>query len=262
MSTSDRTARPVAPVQAVILAAGMGTRLGRSLPKPLTELRDGCSILRRQLDTLRSTFGPHLRVTIVVGYQAEHIRLAAPEAVHVHNPDYARTNTSKSLLLALRASRPGGVLWLNGDVVFDPAVLRHAAPAVHADQSFVCVDTASVGEEEVKYTVDEEGFIREISKTVTAGLGEAMGINHVSSAHKEALIEHLDRCADSDYFERAIETVIAEGLRIRPLDVSAFAAVEVDFEEDLARANLRCLPGHAPQDAVRAPASTAPPAAT
>jgi CDP-glycerol glycerophosphotransferase len=52
------------------------------------------------------------------------------------------------------------------------------------------------------------------------------------------LLEHLARCADQDYFERGIETAIAEaGLRFRPLDISAFPAVEVDFECDLERAN-------------------------
>ena len=45
-------------VQVVILAAGMGTRLGRPHPKPLTPLHDGRSILQRQLDTLREVFGP------------------------------------------------------------------------------------------------------------------------------------------------------------------------------------------------------------
>jgi CDP-glycerol glycerophosphotransferase len=161
----------------------------------------------------------------------------------VQNPYYASTNTSKSLWRALRASGPGGVLWLNGDVVFDPAILDHLAPAIRADQSFVCVDTASVADEEVKYTVDRHGDIQELSKTVTGGLGEAVGINYVSAWDKPILIEHLARCDDSDYFERGIETAIAErGLRFRPLDISAYAAVEVDFEEDLARANLRCVP--------------------
>jgi choline kinase len=161
----------------------------------------------------------------------------------VHNPEYARTNTSQSLRRTLEASRPGGVLWLNGDVVFDSAILEHALPTVRADRSFVCVDTATVSDEEVKYTVDDRGHIRGLSKTVVGGLGEAIGINYVSAADKPVLIEHLARCDDSDYFERAMETAIAEhGMRIRPLDITACAAVEVDFEEDLARANLRCLP--------------------
>jgi CDP-glycerol glycerophosphotransferase len=230
-------------VQVVILAAGMGTRLGRSLPKPLTELQDGRSILRHQLDGLQTAFGTAADITLVVGYSADDLIRAAPEADFVHNPDYARTNTSKSLWRALSASRPGGVLWLNGDVVFDPAIFDQLVPVLRADQSFVCVNTAAVAEEEVKYTTDRAGFIAELSKTVVDGSGEAVGINYVSATDKPLLIEHLARCADTDYFERAIETAIDDhGLRVLPVDISAFAAVEVDFEEDLIRANQTCLP--------------------
>ena len=43
--------------QIVILAAGMGSRLGRSLPKPLTELSDGRTIMGQQFDNVRYAFG-------------------------------------------------------------------------------------------------------------------------------------------------------------------------------------------------------------
>ena len=226
------------PVQVVILAAGMGTRLGRPWPKPLTPLHDGRSILQRQLDGLRSVLGPSVDITVVVGFEAERVMRAVPDVRFAYNPDYRVTNTSQSLLRALRATRDGGVLWLNGDVVFDPAVLETALPALQADESFVCVDTSTVADEEVKYTVDAEGWIDELSKTVVGGLGEAVGINHISAADKPVLIEHLAACAEQDYFERGIETAIASaGLRVRPLDISRHAAVEVDFEADLERAN-------------------------
>jgi choline kinase len=226
------------PVQAVILAAGMGTRLGRSTPKPLTLLHDGRTIQRRQLDALREAFGPDTDITVVVGFGCDLLMAASPDVRFAYNPHYASTNTSKSLWRGLSNCRDGGVLWMNGDVVFDPAVLEHVLSWVRADESFVCVDTATVGEEEIKYTLDDQGYIRELSKTVVGGLGEAVGINYVSSADKPALIAHLDACGDQDYFERAIETAIhLEGLRFRPLDISAFSAVEVDFERDLERAN-------------------------
>ena len=236
-----RTAPP--PLQVVILAAGMGTRLGRENPKPLTALSDGRSILERQIEGLRSVLGQEVPVTAVVGYRCELIMQAAPELTFAYNPDFATTNTSKSLLRGLRNSREGGVLWLNGDVVFDPAVLDLALPYLHADQSFVCVDTNTVADEEVKYTLDGDGFVRELSKTVVGGLGEAVGINYVSAADKATLIEHLAACELQDYFERGMETAIeAAGLRFRPVDISQFAAVEVDFETDLNRANV-LLPG-------------------
>jgi len=44
-------------VQAVILAAGMGTRLGRPWPKPLTPLSDGRTIMSQQMENLRTAFG-------------------------------------------------------------------------------------------------------------------------------------------------------------------------------------------------------------
>ena len=230
-------------LQTVILAAGMGSRLGRALPKPLTELSDGRTIMRQQHDNIRAAFGSDARITAVVGYRAETIIEAFPNVNYVHNERYDETNTSKSLLRALRSSRDGGVLWLNGDVVFDPAVLELALPFLLAGQSFVCVDTNTVADEEVKYTLDGEGFVQELSKTVVGGLGEAVGINYVSTDDKQILIDHLDRCGDGDYFERGMETAIVEaGLRFRPLDISEFAAVEVDFETDLARANT-LLPG-------------------
>jgi len=158
-------------LQTVILAAGMGSRLGRSLPKPLTELGDGRTIMRQQHDNIRAAFGTDARITTVVGYRAETIIEAFPSANYVHNERYDETNTSKSLLRALGATGRGGVLWMNGDVVFDPMILGRAASFIERDQSFVTVNTSKVSDEEVKYTVTAEGFIKELSKTVTGGLG-------------------------------------------------------------------------------------------
>jgi choline kinase len=225
--------------QVVILAAGMGSRLGRTLPKPLTELSDGRSILQQQFDNIHQTLGAKTPVTLVVGYKLEHIIEAFPHASFVYNELYDQTNTSKSLQRALQASGNGGVLWMNGDVVFDPAVLDRVADLLARDQSFVCVNTAKVSDEEVKFTVDEEGFIKEISKTVVGGLGEAIGVNYISRADKAVLLRQLKRVDDQDYFERGIELAIEQDkLRIEPVDISDLYAVEIDFAEDLERANL------------------------
>jgi choline kinase len=225
--------------QIVILAAGMGSRLGRSLPKPLTQLSDGRSIMQQQFDNIHRAFGRDVSITIVVGYKLEHIIEAFPAATYVYNEQYDQTNTSKSLLRALQSSKEGGVLWMNGDVVFDPEALVRAGDLVAADRSFVSVNTAKVSDEEVKYTVDAEGFIDELSKTVVGGLGEAVGINFVSRHDKPALVRELGRVADQDYFERGIELAIRhDGVRFEPVDISDLYAVEVDFAEDLERANL------------------------
>lgn len=224
-------------VQAVILAAGMGTRLGRPWPKPLTPLSDGRTIMKQQMDNILGAFDD-VRIMTVVGFKLELILEEFPDVAYVYNENYDQTNTNRSLLKALRQSAPGGVLWMNGDVVFDPRVLDRVKDLIAAEQSFICVNTAVVGEEEVKYTVDADGFVDRLSKTVTDALGESVGINYVGAGDKDRLIERLAECADSDYFERGIELMIEKDrTRVVPFDIRDLFAVEVDFEEDLSRAN-------------------------
>jgi len=189
------------PLEVTILAAGLGSRLGMPFPKPLTQLSDGRSILRRQLDNLQSRWGDRARVTVVVGFRPDLIMAAEPDVRYVFNERFDRTNTAASLLKALRAGGPGGMLWLNGDVVFDAPLLDRIMPAIRRD------------------------------------VGEAVGINYIASPDRAALVEHLERCGDQDYFERGIEFAIEAGLKVRPLDISEFFVVEVDFTGDLERAN-------------------------
>ena len=225
-------------IQAVILAAGMGTRLGRPFPKPLTPLSDGRTIMEQQIDNLRQVFGADVRITTVVGFKLDLILEAFPDVTYVYNEAYDQTNTNRSLLKALRLSTEGGVLWMNGDVVFDPQVLEKVSDLMEADTSFICVDTAVVGDEEVKYTVDDDGYVDELSKQVVNARGEAVGINFVSASDKPTFIDRLSECSDADYFERGIELAIShDSMRVIPVDIGEFFAVEVDFEEDLTRAN-------------------------
>lgn len=225
-------------IQVVILAAGMGTRLAKPWPKPLTALSDGRSIMQQQMDNISKVFGDKARVTVVVGFKLEMIMEAHPTASFVYNEVYDQTNTSKSLLRALRASQESGVLWLNGDVVFDYKVLARVAERITADKSFVCVNTSTTADEEVKYTVDEDGYIKELSKSVQSALGEAVGINFISSHEKADVIVELEACGDQDYFERGLELAIEKhGLRMEPVDITDLFAVEVDFQDDLDRAN-------------------------
>lgn len=223
--------------QVAILAAGMGTRLGQPFPKPLTELRDGRTIMAQQLENIRSVF-PGAQIYTVVGFKLEMILEAHPTSLYVYNEEFDVTNTSKSLMRVLRASGPGGVVWLNGDVVFDPRVLERLLPHIDADQSVIAVNTAVVGEEEVKYTVDADGWVDLLSKQVTDALGESIGINFIAAKDKDLLVRYLDEVDAQDYFERGIELAIERsGLKVLPVDISDLYAIEVDFAEDLARAN-------------------------
>lgn len=220
-------------MKAVILAAGKGSRLGDPyLPKPLTLLADGKSILQRQLEELLTLMPPQ-DIVVVVGFAKERIMAAFPQLTFVENPQFAEENTSKSLLRALR-TLDDDILWLNGDVVCHPTILAQAA---HFGQNGMVVNVGKVAEEEVKYNCSSNGTILHVSKELTDGLGEAVGINRLQRKDLALFCRCLEQCQPKDYFEKAIELAIAAGVSFWPLTVKTTHCVEIDFAEDLERAN-------------------------
>ena len=220
----------------VILAAGIGSRLGNPFPKPLTPLKDGESIMAKQLKNIIKYFDIN-DVTTVVGFKKELIMERFPEVNYVYNPFFDRTNTSKSLLQALKKHRGKSVLWLNGDVVFDEKLLSVLKDDIRQNNSFISVNTSSVADEEVKYSL-KDGYVHELSKEVKNGLGEAVGINFIASKDLDIFITQLEKCGDNDYFEKGLEMAIAKNkLKLKAIDISKYNCIEVDFKEDLRNAN-------------------------
>ncbi|MBF6639898.1 phosphocholine cytidylyltransferase family protein [Flavobacterium sp. J49] len=220
----------------IILAAGIGSRLGNPFPKPLTPLKNGKSIMEYQTENIASKFNID-DINVVVGFKKDLIMERFPELTYIYNPFFDRTNTSKSLLQALRKNRDKSVMWFNGDVVFDRQILDILQPYIKSKTSFVAVNTSKVAEEEVKYTL-KDGYIHELSKTVKNGLGEAVGINFIASKDIQHFINRLEECDDNDYFERGLELAIEkDGIKITAVDISAYNCMEIDFVEDLENVN-------------------------
>jgi choline kinase len=216
-------------MKAVILAAGLGTRLANARPKPLTPLHGDTTILDHQVAALSALVGPE-NIVIVVGYKKELLMERFPHALYVYNPLYAGTNTAKSLLAALR-KLDDDVLWMNGDVFFEPPVLQRLADA---PGSGCLVNTARCAEEEVKYTLNARGTIAALSKSVEAAAGEAVGINLIRRAGLADFVGALDAVAPGDYFEKALEDLLrADKLTLHPVSLDGYYCREVDFAEDM-----------------------------
>lgn len=214
-------------MKAVILAAGIGSRLSRPFPKSLSVLPYGETILGRQLRILRE-LGVN-EIIIVVGFKMTLIMEQFPEVYYRYNPNYYITNTSKSLLCAI-GDLDDDILWMNGDVVFDKAILKEVLDS--RQDNLICVDTKNCGEEEVKYNLGSEGYVSEISKEVVDAKGEAVGINFIRKQDIPTFCKALGECDDNDYFEKGMEFIIERGVRFKPVDISVHDCIEVDFEED------------------------------
>jgi choline kinase len=228
MTKAENPNQKASNIVVIILLAGMGSRLGRPHPKSMTPLSSNQTILSRQLSSLRSH---GLQICCVVGFKKDLIMEEAADCLFVYNADYDCTNTSKSLLTALKHFKNHNILWLNGDVVFHPLVIDKI---IDSAESSVAVNSAKVGEEEIKYSLNQDGYIKQISKQNTEALGEAVGINYITSKWVPEFVEKLEEVEDQAYFERAMELLIQEhGNVFKPLDISDLGCIEVDFEDDL-----------------------------
>lgn len=118
-------------MQAIILAAGMGKRLGeytRENTKCMLPV-NGRPLIDRTLDML-ANLGIR-RVVIVVGYQAQNLidyigqRYADRlDIEYVNNPIYDRTNNIYSLSLASEQMAQDDTLLLESDLILEPSILQ------------------------------------------------------------------------------------------------------------------------------------------
>lgn len=217
-------------MKAVILAAGMGTRLGNLIPKPLTALWDEKAILDFMVEKLAGSIG-YNNIFIVVGYKYHLIMEKFPHLMFIYNYKYTLTNTSKSLLYALDKVENEDVLWMNGDVFFEAEVLDLL---LKCEDSSCLVDNKACGEEEIKYSLNTQGTVLELSKRVKNPAGEALGINLIRKKDLALFKEELKQVKDNEYFEKAIENLTTQGkLKFVPVNKDQFFCQEIDFPEDL-----------------------------
>ena len=106
--------------KAIILAAGMGTRLGsmtKKQPKCLTKIK-GIDILNRQVEQFKSV-GIN-SIIVVTGHLSD--KIDRKDIVKVHNNKYAQTNMLFSLFCAKDFFKEG-VIVSYGDIVFNKTTL-------------------------------------------------------------------------------------------------------------------------------------------
>jgi choline kinase len=237
-------------MKAVILAAGCATRLrplSDDTPKTLLPV-GGVPILRRTITSLlRCGFD---QFVVGTGYLEHMVRDAVGswfpdlDVAFVSNPDFRSTNNAYSLLLTREHVEPDGFILLDGDVVFDVAVVEELV-----ERGPDCLAVRSVGEiglEEVKVTADAEDRVLAIGKhvPVRSAMGESVGIELFSAASTRRLFAALEARVRgqglvNEYYEAAFQQIIDEGSTLYGVDIGTMYATEIDTVEDWRAADMR-----------------------
>lgn len=240
-------------MRAVIFAAGLGSRLkGKAgkIPKVLMRVGER-SLLERHLQILAS-LGIH-DVVLGVGYEAPRVdeelaRLGRQDVRTVYNPDYSDGSIVTLTTLGAELTYGGDVLMMDGDVLYDRRIIGRLIEANHAN-CFLLDRNVEPGEEPMKLAI-RNGAPVDFRKTLTEPhdfYGESVGFFRFSAALVPSLLAAAAKIiADggkADYMEEAIRAVLLEAPeQFSCEDITGLPWVEIDFPDDIARAETEILP--------------------
>ena len=224
-------------MQAVILAAGFGSRLGvitQGKPKSFLKINNE-TLIDRAVRLLKERGITDIHV--VTGYRDDLMVQKLTDSVTFHhNPLYFCTNVLASFSVAM-PSLSDPFIFLHADTVFEESILDML---LEANGDIVLpIDFKDVEDEEMKVIIDDKRNVLEISKDIewNNADGEFMGLAKVSSGAleilKRAVEEELsEKKLLQSYFEGAIQNLIEKGFLISTIDISNYNWVEIDFESD------------------------------
>ncbi|OFY16568.1 MAG: hypothetical protein A2X11_12320 [Bacteroidetes bacterium GWE2_42_24] len=232
-------------MKVVILAAGMARRLQpltNSTPKCLLPVGDK-TLIDRALISIKAAGLSH--VVIVTGFEADQIKKHCQSHYSdinfewIHNERFEETNNIYSLWLTKETMSGHSLLLLDSDIIFHHQILTNLLES-NFENCLALRESDKLGDEEIKVTVDEEGFVKAISKVVDPkqAIGESLGIELFGIG----LTYKLFRCVnelivkqgrDNDFYEVAFEKIIFEGGQIKPVSVGSLPCMEIDTASDL-----------------------------
>ena len=228
-------------MNAIILAAGKGTRLDGAAVKPKCLVQvGGLTLLRRQIDALRSA--KVNKIVVVIGFAGDSIREeCGRDITFVENVEFAHTSSLYSLWLA-RDFLSEGFVVLNSDVLFHPQLLMGLIESSRQDAllvSYVNKETP-LGDEEMKVKVRDE-LVVDISKQMDPvdADGENVGIVKFSAGGARLLIEYMDQLISNGGAREWAPRAFLEFSRHHPLyalSTRGLPWIEIDFPEDYQRA--------------------------
>ena len=240
--------------KAIILAAGMGTRLRpltNDRPKCLVEL-NGRPLLEHQIKALHSNGISDIHV--VGGYKADAL---SGRGVTLHiNDRYETTNMVYTLFRAERElSGAEDVVVSYGDIVYEPSVLEkllqcNAEICVVSDQQWLKYWTARFTDpldDAETFEVDDEGLIRSLGKKSQQANqigGQFIGLMkfradslpHLKAAWSQVKSALCSQGTDAMYTTDFLQHLINSGWEVKSVPIENGWA-EVDSPSDLALAS-------------------------
>lgn len=231
-------------MQAVILAAGVGSRLSEAtngLPKCLIPIGDK-TLIQHQLEALSDAgIG---KILIVTGYKSDKVRaVVGNQATYIQNDRYAETNSLYSLSLASEWIT-GSFVLMNCDVLFHPDIL-HRLLAKNGN-ALTYDSTSAAGQEQTKVALREDRVIdlgKDLPKEISRG--ESLGVLRFDAEGSKDLFGRAKALTQNGGEKNWVMEAVrgtCSSLPVRGVNVAGLPWAEIDFPYDLNRAQKEIWP--------------------
>lgn len=226
-------------MQAVLMAAGKGTRISRHIgERPKCTLDIGGEPLIRH--TVRMLLTNDINVSIVVGYRKEAVMecLTGLPVSYFYNPFFDVTNSIASLWFARSVLERDDVIIANGDVYWDEDVLEILC---EDDHDPVMLADSSRGEEgDYLFSFEDDKLLKYGKDLKGADVsGEYVGIAKVGARFQSILLGRLQNLIDTQqhglWWEDVLYSMIHADRTIYVRDIRGYFWAEIDFVEDYDR---------------------------
>ncbi|HBF13338.1 MAG TPA: hypothetical protein DDW49_08165 [Deltaproteobacteria bacterium] len=225
----------------LILAAGMGVRLGNiDQPKSLVSLK-GKSLLVHLLDGLRSFFDG--TIYVVGGYCIDQLALVTQKDSSIKL--LSNTHYSRGSILSLLAAKEflnDSFFLMNADHLYSPRILGKIFSLQKNPENIriLCDHDRALTQDDMKVKLNAKGNVQAISKTLSDFDLGYIGCSFIPkdrlSLYWETAMEVLKTKGDKVAVESVIQALSDRGEDVCPLDVSGSYWIEVDTPEDRAKA--------------------------
>ena len=237
-------------MQAIILAAGMGRRLGE-YTKDNTKCMvpvNGVRLIDRLLHQLSNL--ELSRVVIVVGYQAENLksyigtRYADQLTIeYVENPVYDKTNNIYSLWLAKERLQEDDTLLIESDLIFSdrlfPMILENPYPNLALvakyeswmDGTMVRIDTDNNIVNFIPKQAFDYNYVDSYYKTVNI---YKFSKDFLRNSYVPFLDAYTKAVGDNEYYENVLRIItLLDNSNLKALDIGRERWYEIDDKQDL-----------------------------
>ena len=224
-------------MQAIILVAGIGKRLNeitKGLPKCLTKVGDK-TFLRRMIDQLKDKGVKN--IIIVTGHEAELIKQASPEAIHIHNELYEKSNNIISVLQTKQEVLGQDFLILYGDIIFDSGILLDC---INSEESCMAISEPFAGDTE-KIKTDGD-YVKDIGNHIVKHNGNFIGISKIKAEDSVDFFEWMEFILPESkdcYYTKALKKMISNGHQIEAIMANGRYWAEMDYPEDYEKIKRR-----------------------